>query len=84
MVFVKSVLVGLLSLLISVVLLVVGVVVVAIAGSTREGETAVAYDIVALWHHFYLPCLVVIVGIFALGFFWEYRRLKRKAAATNP
>jgi len=84
MIFVKSVLVGLLSLLIGLVLLVVGVVVVVIARSTPEGETAVAYDVVALWHHFYLPCLVVTVCIFALGFSWEYRRLKRRTAATNP
>jgi uncharacterized BrkB/YihY/UPF0761 family membrane protein len=83
MIFVKSVLVGLLSLLIGLVLLVVGLIVVFAALTPRGGE-AIAFDVVTLWHHFYLPCLVVTVCIFALGFSWEYRRLKRRAAATNP
>ena len=83
MIFVKSVLVGLLSLLIGLVLLVVGLMVVFAAMTPRGGEV-IGFDVVALWHHFYLPCLVVTVCIFALGFSWEYRRLKRRAPATNP
>jgi uncharacterized BrkB/YihY/UPF0761 family membrane protein len=83
MTFVKCVLVGLLSLLVALILLVAGVMVVFAALTPRGGE-AIGFDVVALWHHFYLPCLVVTACIFALGFSWEYRRLKRRTAATNP
>ena len=83
MTFLKCVLVGLLSLIVAVIFLVVGLIVVFAALAPRGGEI-IAFDVVTLWHRFYLPCLVVTVSIFALGFSWEYRRLKRRAAATNP
>jgi hypothetical protein len=83
MTFVKCVLVGLLSLIVAVIFLVVGLIVVFAALTPRGGET-IGFDVVTLWHHFYLHCLVVTVSMFALGFSWEYRRLKRRTAATNP
>jgi hypothetical protein len=82
MIFVKSILAGFLSLLVAAILLWIGVAVV-LAVVTPAGGEPIAIDVVSVCRHFYLPCLIVIAGMFAPGFYWEYKRLKRKKPATN-
>jgi uncharacterized BrkB/YihY/UPF0761 family membrane protein len=82
MIFVKSILAGFLSLLLAAILLWVGFAVV-LAVVTPAGGEAIAIDLVSVCRASYLPCLIVIVCMFAPGFSWEYRRLKRKKPPTN-
>ena len=82
MIFVKSILAGFLWLIVGAILFWIGFAVV-FAIVRPPGEEAAAIDVVSVCRHFYLRCLIIITSIFALGFSWEYRRLRRKMPSAN-
>jgi hypothetical protein len=79
---VKSILAGFLSLLVAAILFLVGMPVV-LAIVMPAGGGAIAIDLVSIYRHYWLRCLIVIVCMFAPGFSWGYRRLKRKKPSAN-
>jgi hypothetical protein len=79
MIYVKSVLAGLLALIVApicvLVILVVAMVIYALVHST-SGEGSIGWDPISLVHT--NPMLWSIpVLIFLMGFIWEYRRLAK-------
>ena len=74
MIFLKSIFAGLLAVVIAAMVLPMIVCVYLTSRLPRDQETAVGFDLVAAAR---LPVTWIIVAIvFALGFYWEYRRLK--------
>jgi len=77
MILLKSVLGGLLALIFAVILLVVGAAVIGIMLSKRQGEAVIGFDPISMARSFPLLWVIALcaaLGIFALGFYWEYRR----------
>jgi hypothetical protein len=77
MVLVKSILAGLFSLIAVEILLLVGIVVTLMPRAAPG--TAVGIDIVSLPRASPLIWILAVLA-FALGFHWEYRRLKSRQA----
>jgi len=75
MVFVKSILAGLLCLIAVEVLL---LVTISVATITPPGTT-VGIDVVSVARHSF-PVWILAVLAFSLGFHWEYRRLNLRRA----
>ena len=79
MIYVKSVLAGLIALILVPIfligVLIVGMLIYTFVHST-QGEGSVGWDPISLWHmnpiFWSIPAL-----IFLTGFIWEYRRLTR-------
>jgi uncharacterized membrane protein len=79
MIYVKCTLAGLLAVLAAVVLLVIFVVVgLSIASRSLQSSQsgAVGWDPISLARPF--TWLAAVVGIFLVGFFWEFLRLRSK------
>jgi len=80
MVFLKSILAGLLALVLAVILLVVGAAVIGIMLSKGQDGAAIGFDPISMARSFPLLWVIALcatVGVFALGFYWEYRRAGR-------
>ena len=76
MIYLKSTLAGLLAVLAAAILTVI-VVVVYLSIASRSSETgAVGWDPISLAKQ--LTWLWVVLGIFLVGFFWEFVRLSSK------
>jgi len=78
MIYVKSVLAGLVALAVSVYLLPIGFIIFFFFRPPPESEGGgeVAWDLVSLFAN-YPIAWIVVVAIFALGFSWEFRRASR-------
>jgi len=74
-IYLKSVLAGLLAVLAAAILLVI-VVVVLSAASPSSQTGSVGWDPISLGRP--LKWLVATLGIFLIGFFWEFFRLRSK------
>jgi hypothetical protein len=77
MLFVKSILVGLLSLIVGAILLLL-IIVVSLTARTSPGTT-VGIDIASFARSSPLIWIFSVL-VFSLGFHWEYRRLKLRQA----
>ena len=77
MVFVKSILVGLFSLIAGGILLLL-IIVFSLTARTSPGTT-VGIDIVSVARHSPLIWIFAVL-VFSLGFHWEYPRLKSRQA----
>jgi hypothetical protein len=76
-IYVKCTLVGLLAVLVAAILLVIVVVVVSISITSRSSQTGtVGWDPISIARP--LKWLVVALGIFLIGFFWEFHRVRSK------
>jgi hypothetical protein len=76
MIYVKCTLAGLLAVLAAAILLVI-VVVVGISITSRSSQAgSVGWDPISLARP--LPWLVALLGIFLVGFFWEFYRVRSK------
>jgi len=80
MIYVKSVLAGLIALIVVPIfligVLIVGVLIYTFVHPTTQGEGSVGWDPISLWGMnpilWFIPALT-----FLTGFIWEYRRLTR-------
>jgi hypothetical protein len=76
MIYVKCTVAGLLSILAATILLVI-VVIVAISIASRSSQVgSVGWDPISFASPF--TWLMALVGIFLVGFFWEFYRLRSK------
>ena len=82
MIFVKSILAGFLSLFVGAILLWVGFAAV-FAIVSPPGREAVSIDVVSVCRNPSFIYLIIITSMFALGFVWEFRRLKRRNSAKS-
>ena len=77
MVYLKSIVAGLIAVIGTLVLAVIGFIVWGLWMSQRypngAGASAVSYDIRAL----VIPLVIIVGLIFASGFWWQFRRAKR-------
>jgi hypothetical protein len=78
MIYFKSILAGLLAVLAAAIILVIVVVVGISIWSRSQSSDAgsVGWDPISLARPF--TWLVMVVGIFLVGFFWEFYRLRSK------
>lgn len=80
MIYLKSVLAGLLALIVIPIFLIgallVGIVIYDNAHPT-QGEGSIGWDPVSLWHENVPTVRLIPVLIFLGGFIWEYRRLSK-------
>jgi hypothetical protein len=79
----KCILAGLFSVILGLILVVVVLTIVITAPFAHETEN-VAIDFVSFSRAYHLHFLVVTACLFAFGFSWERRRLRRKPAAKKP
>ncbi len=81
MIYVKSILAGLLALILVpvclLVIVVVGMVIYTLAHPT-SGKGSVGWDPIGLWVHMNPMLWSIPLLIFFIGFIWEYRRLARR------
>jgi uncharacterized BrkB/YihY/UPF0761 family membrane protein len=79
MIYVKSILAGLLALIVVpvclLVIVVVGTVIYAVVHPT-PGEGAIGWDPISLWRASPIVWFIPVL-IFFMGFIWEYRRLPK-------
>jgi len=82
MIYIKSLLAGLLAVLIACislpVLVVIGLFVYSMIHQSQEGEGAVGWDPISLVHQQPLPVVAFTILVFASGFFWKFRRLMHR------
>jgi hypothetical protein len=77
MTYFKCTLAGLLAVLAAAILLVIVVVVVGISIASRSSQAgSVGWDPISLARP--LTWLVALLGIFLVGFFWEFYRVRSK------
>ena len=75
MILVKSILAGLVALILTAIVLLVGaVVVLMVRFKPRHGQT-IGIDPVGIVVSFPLLWIIAVIA-FALGFYWEYRRAR--------
>jgi hypothetical protein len=73
MIFLKSTLAGLLTVLAAAIVTVIVIGVYLLMASRSSGDGAVGWDPIAVAKP--LTWLVVVLGIFSVGFFWEFFRV---------
>jgi len=74
MIYLKSIVAGLVAVLSVTVLFVIGVVITLLISAKKEGEGAIGWDPVALFRP--VP-MIIVLAIFVAGFVWEFRRVSR-------
>jgi uncharacterized BrkB/YihY/UPF0761 family membrane protein len=81
MIYLKSILAGLLALVVVPLCLlltvVVGLVIYALVHPTPPGEGSVGWDPISLWVHMNPMRWSIPLLLFFIGFIWEYRRLAK-------
>ncbi|MGH9433471.1 MAG: hypothetical protein ACRD3T_18220 [Terriglobia bacterium] len=81
MIIIKSILAGLVALVVVALLLIIGVLIAGILTATR-GPT-IGIDPVSIMRSFPGYWVMPII-VFSLGFFWEYKRVKFRQAKLKP
>jgi len=79
MIYLKSTLAGLLAVLAAAILIIIVVIVyISIASRSLQTEAtgAIGWDPISLGKP--LTWLLVVLGIFGVGFFWEFFRIRSK------
>jgi hypothetical protein len=71
MIYLKSIVAGLVAVFSVAVLFVIGVVITVLISAKKEGEGAIGWDPIALVR----PApMILVLAIFVAGFLWEFRR----------
>ena len=78
MIFVKSTLVGLFSLIIVGILSLVGVLAVLSFSVPRKRGEVIGIDAVSIARAYSPLPWIIAVLVFSAGFYWEYKRLKSR------
>ncbi len=81
-VYFKSILAGLIGVLTACALSSLGVMVFSLVALRGESDAAIGWDPISWLRSSTLPW-VILLGSFAGGFFWQFRRLSRRSATSS-